>query len=380
MSSQPTVPYAKNALFADLPQELVREGDLIHSRVVVAQGELIFDEGDASDFCYLVESGAVHITKRLRDGQSELLATIEAGEFFGELGLYDSSPRSARATAAAPTHLVRVGKEAFERLRHAAPLQITATLAACSIERVRQTNNRLIDELAAAGQLTRVGADLSVLTHNLRAPLATIKTAADVLARLTREDSRGRVDPARFIAIVADTADKALEQIDRLMARLRGDVVEERRLVRVDDLLRDLSVLTAGFVRGPGVKYRDDNCSYHGEVLLDRAEVLAALANLVKNAAEALPPEGGEVAVSVAAEGRDVVFSVSDTGTGIPAEMIPLLFERNFSHGKAGGTGLGLSHVRDTAERHGGRVYVESEVGRGTTVRMRLPDLLGEGG
>ena len=356
----------------------MRQEGLIHSRVTVAPGEVIFDEGDPPDFCYLIGRGAVHITKRLPGGDAELLATIQAGEFFGELGLYDSSPRSARATAAAPTHLARVSQEAFERLRHAAPLQITATLAECTIERVRQTNNRLIDELAAAGQLTRVGADLSVLTHNLRAPLATIKTAADMLARLTRDESRARVDPSRFIDIVADTADKALEQIDRLMARLRGEVVEERQLVRIDDLLRDLSVLTAGFVRGAGVKYRDDNCTYHGDVLIDRAEVLAALANLVKNAAEALPPDGGEVAVSVATEGRDIVFSVSDTGSGIPAEVIPLLFERNFSHGKAGGTGLGLSHVRAIAEKHGGRVYVESEVGRGTTVRIRLPDLLNE--
>jgi signal transduction histidine kinase len=109
-------------------------------------------------------------------------------------------------------------------------------------------------------------------------------------------------------------------------------------------------------------------------VLVDRYEIAAALANLVKNAIEALPAEGGDIDVSVAAEGKSVVFSVSDTGAGIKPEFLPLLFERSFTYGKDGGTGLGLSHVRAVAEKHGGRVYVESEVGRGTTIRIRLPD------
>lgn len=93
-----------------------------------------------------------------------------------------------------------------------------------------------------------------------------------------------------------------------------------------------------------------------GGVSVERAEIVAALANLVKNAIEALPAEGGDINVSVASEGKSVVFSVSDTGAGIRPELLPLLFEKDFTYGNDGGTGLGLAHVRTVAERHGGRV------------------------
>jgi signal transduction histidine kinase len=373
MSSRPTVPSGENALFRGIPPDLLLSEKIVMSSVSIAVGEIIFDEGDPADYCYLVDSGAVHITKVLPSGQHELLALIQPGGFFGELALYDASPRSARATAALPTRLHRLDQEAFEHLRRVAPLQMASNLADCTIERVRQTSERLIAELAAAGRLSEVGKELGTLSHNLRSPLATIRNAADMLHGWLSDEPPVPANAARFAEIIRDTADKALVQIDQLMARLRGEGGQERSRVSIDELLRDLRDLAGGYLRSPTIRYRDENVTYHGEVLVDRYEIAAALANLVKNAIEALPSEGGDVDVSVATEGRSLVFSVSDTGVGIKPEFLPLLFEKSFTHGKEGGTGLGLYHVRAVAEKHGGRVYVESEVGRGTTVRIRLP-------
>jgi signal transduction histidine kinase len=157
------------------------------------------------------------------------------------------------------------------------------------------------------------------------------------------------------------------------MARLRGEPADVRTRVAVAALLRELRQVTRAYASRLRVRYDDEDATAGGEVVVDRSEIVAALANLVKNAVEALPPSGGEVRVSAAADGIAVVFSVSDSGAGIPPELLPRIFERSFTHGKAGGTGLGLSHVRAVAQRHGGRVEVESEVGRGTTVRIRLP-------
>jgi signal transduction histidine kinase len=373
MNASRSVAYTRNALFRGIPRDLLREEKLVRSKVLIDAGEIIFEEGDAAEYCYLVGAGAVQITKSLPDGQQELLATIMPGDFFGELALYDSSPRSARATAAVPTRLARLDQAAFEYLRQAAPLEIASTMADRTIDRVRRTNDRLVAEVVAAGRLSKVGSELSTLSHNLRSPLATIRNASDLLQEWLQDQSHDREQTERFVQIIRNTADDALSQIDHLMARLRGDPVEEYPSVPVDELIRELRKLTAGLRSGTLVDYRDGEISYRGNVRVDRPEFVAVLCNLVKNAIESLPIEGGSVEVRVALEGQSVVFSVSDTGTGIRPDHLPRLFERDFTFGKPGGTGIGLAHARAMAEKHGGRIYVESEVGRGTTVRIRLP-------
>ena len=77
--------------------------------------------------------------------------------------------------------------------------------------------------------------------------------------------------------------------------------------------------------------------------------------------------------------GAGVVVGVRDTGSGIPAEHLPRIFERFYRADAArsreeGGTGLGLAIVRHMVESHGGRVWAESEVGRGTTISAEFPD------
>lgn len=375
MTHRRFVQYTRNALFRGIPRELLRQEKVVSSTISVAPGTVIFEEGDPPDYCYLVGGGAVRISKALPDGQDELLAMIEPGDFFGELALFDSSLRSARATAAVPTRLGRVDLRAFEYLREVAPLQIASILAERTIDRVRQTNVQLVNELAAAGRLSSIGSELGDIAHDLRAPLATIRTTADILYEWVSADTSSRPDTARFVDMIRDTANQGLLYADYVMARLKGEIEEGKSLVATDALLQDLRQITGGYFMSPVIRYRDENVSFRGEVAVERSEFVAALANLVKNAVEALPADGGDVDVSVTMEGKSVVFSVSDTGAGIPPEFLPMLFEKRFTHGKEGGTGLGLAHVRRVAQRHGGQVYVESEVGRGTTMRVRIPSI-----
>jgi signal transduction histidine kinase len=105
-------------------------------------------------------------------------------------------------------------------------------------------------------------------------------------------------------------------------------------------------------------------------------DVAVALDNLLANAI-AYTAHGG-VTVRLAADEHDVTVSVTDTGIGIPAEHLPRVFERFYRVDAArtrvsGGTGLGLSLVRNAAERAGGTVSIDSSVGQGTTVTLRLP-------
>lgn len=109
---------------------------------------------------------------------------------------------------------------------------------------------------------------------------------------------------------------------------------------------------------------------------LDRALMLRAVSNVVSNAIAHTPP-GGTVKLAAAADGEAIRIDVSDTGTGIPADALPRVFDRFFrvdpSRSKAsGGTGLGLAIVQSIMTLHGGSAEIASEPGRGTIVTLRI--------
>lgn len=362
--------YRDNDLLRMIPLDALSTARVPVEELSLKEGEIVFREGDPPDFCYLVRSGAVRITKALSHGRQELLSVISAGEFFGELSLYDSAPRSATATAAVTTQLGRISQETFEALRRAAPLEFAATLADVSIERVRRTNERLVQELVVAGRLSEVGADLGTLAHNLRSPLDTIRNAAEVVGGWLESPTHNIEETRKFVGIIHRTSNRALDQIEQIMARIRGELNAEFTRVPVAKVLGELKEQIQGHIR-PGVRY-NEAITYTGDVEVDPQSWVAALANLIKNSIEALPAEGGDVVVAVDEESGEVVFRVTDTGCGIEREKLPRFFDSLITN-KAKGTGLGTAHARAVAERHGGRASVASEVGTGTTVELRIP-------
>jgi signal transduction histidine kinase len=107
-------------------------------------------------------------------------------------------------------------------------------------------------------------------------------------------------------------------------------------------------------------------------VEVDEAQLRQALLNILGNARQVMHP-GGQVRVSSrAGMGGEIVIEIADTGPGIPVDTIEKIFEPFFSK-RAGGTGLGLAIARQMVENHRGRIEVESQVGKGTTFRIRLP-------
>ncbi len=106
----------------------------------------------------------------------------------------------------------------------------------------------------------------------------------------------------------------------------------------------------------------------------DQNNIKRAIHNLVRNAVEAMGPNGGKVTIRVerAPSGKSLIIEVSDTGPGIPKEIEIRLFESFVTAGKKGGTGLGLAIVKKIVGEHGGAVDVESS-SRGTTFTLTLP-------
>jgi two-component system, OmpR family, sensor histidine kinase SenX3 len=112
-------------------------------------------------------------------------------------------------------------------------------------------------------------------------------------------------------------------------------------------------------------------------VLGDEPQLSSMFSNLVENAVKYTPP-GGRVEVGGESDESEILIRISDTGIGIPEQNLTRIFERFYRVDKArsketGGTGLGLSIVRHVAEKHGGRVTVESSPGEGSTFTVYLP-------
>ena len=108
------------------------------------------------------------------------------------------------------------------------------------------------------------------------------------------------------------------------------------------------------------------------EISGDEAELRSALGNLVFNAVDAMP-EGGTITLKTFQDGQEVILEVADTGTGMRDEVLKRAMEPFFTTKEERGTGMGLAMVYGSLQRHEGELEVESEVGKGTTFRFRIP-------
>ncbi len=227
-------------------------------------------------------------------------------------------------------------------------------------------------ELVQAEKTSLLGQLASGLAHEMGTPLNVITGNAQYLLRKVPVE-----DPRRPLL------EQIISQAQRIAAMIRRllDVSRpaEARLVPVDvaAVVRQTLEIVPGL--SCGVEVRCDLDPDVGPVLADPKLLEHALMNLIVNACQAMP-SGGRLAVVTGAEtvteeagAPFVVVMVSDTGCGIPPENLPRIFEPFFTtkpHPE--GTGLGLAIVERIVRAHGGRVQVESAVGRGTVVLLRL--------
>jgi len=216
------------------------------------------------------------------------------------------------------------------------------------------------------------------VSHELKTPVTSIKGFAETL-----EDG-ALDDPAaahRFVRIISGQADRLNSIIEDLLALSTLEQSGDSPLLQLEEADLCDVVAVALEVCGPkaaakSIELRED-CP--GRLLARVSPPLLeqAVVNLIDNAAK-YSAEGSTVVVTLEERGDEVVVSVTDEGQGIPREHLPRLFERFYRVDKArsrdlGGTGLGLAIVKHVAQIHGGRVSVDSVVGRGSIFRIHLP-------
>ena len=217
---------------------------------------------------------------------------------------------------------------------------------------------------------------ISMVSHELRSPLNAVQQNLMVItAGLGGQVS----DRARERLITMQSRIKSLISLvnDWLnLARIEsGEIVSDRTPVNLSGVVAEALDTLKPLADQAGVllslEVADDLPEINGS-----AQALQMLfTNLVHNGIK-YNRKGGTVSVELRAEGHDVTVRVSDTGVGIPAEKIPLIFEQFYrirDEGRVEGSGLGLSIARNVVEAHRGTIDVASEVGKGTSFTVRLP-------
>jgi signal transduction histidine kinase len=237
--------------------------------------------------------------------------------------------------------------------------------ATTSADDTSATIERLLD------QYTEIARLAGSLAHEIKNPLSTIRLNMELLS----EDLGEPQTPAQRRAL--KRVDVVRRECQRLQALLDDflNYAKVRRLhLEPSDLnhqIGDLLDFFAPEAAAAGIeiiRYLDPDLP---RVLLDREAFRRALLNLILNAKQAMP-DGGQLVVRTAAQGAMAAIYLIDSGVGMDEHTASKMFEAFFST-KPGGSGLGLPTTQKIIAGHGGRITVQSELGRGTQITIELP-------
>lgn len=273
-----------------------------------------------------------------------------------EIMVPGSPPRVAQATAT-PIHGEGERAEAFIFVFH----DIT------ELKRLEQTRRDFVANVS----------------HELRTPLAAIRGYGETLLSGALDDAR---NARRFLSIIERHAERLGRLVDDLLTLSDlelGRTELRRRAVRSEMIIENACEVLRGRANEAGVSLRQEVPSDLPPLDADPDRLVQMLLNVVDNSIK-YTPKGGTIsvgarqAVPTATGAPEIEIWVRDTGIGIPSEDLPRLTERFYRVDKVrsrelGGTGLGLAIVKHIVQAHGGRLQIESELGRGTAVRIFLP-------
>ncbi len=269
-------------------------------------------------------------------------------------------------------------------------LMAVLTIASCRPDRrYGPADLRLAEELARRASLALDNAHLyevaqeairardhvlGVVAHDLRNPLGNVLMQASLLRRPGAEPNDRSRKAAESIERAATRMNRLIKDLLDVTRMEAGRLAIDRaRVVTrqvVSESVEAQKALAASAALALSLDVRQDL----PDVWADRDRLLQVFENLIGNAVKFTEPGGG-ISVGAASRGREVLFWVNDTGSGIAAEDLPHLFDRFWQAGKTErrGSGLGLPIVKAIVEAHGGRIWAESAPGKGSTFLFTIP-------
>ena len=364
-------------------------------------GRTLFQEGDPGDTAYVILLGRIDVIRSDGAGNDVVIATLGAGEVFGELALIDGEPRSASAVAKAETQLFAIARDGFIRLMSSSP-RLLGDFMVGMTGRIRQTNAAFFDammqqeRLRNEGEIERhrmISQMVTGVAHEINTPIGIATHAASIITddlRADRIEAMAKDEKAgKQLADIAEAAKLVQNNIVRADVLIKSfknlsvqQISEAREtldlaayteevvgLYKMKAEAAHLKINTPSEIRGEAASWVGYPGLYSQLIL-----------NLITNAdVHAYPGDtAGKIDVALADAGDRFQLSVRDYGRGIPAANMESVWEPFFTTARdQGGTGLGLSIVRNiaTTSLHGNIELVSAE-GEGTTITIMIPKIV----
>ncbi|MBR2082095.1 MAG: HAMP domain-containing protein [Elusimicrobiaceae bacterium] len=229
-------------------------------------------------------------------------------------------------------------------------------------QRTRELKQATAD-LVKAERLVAIGQMASIISHEIRNPLAVISNASRLIKTLVRPTDQKVIKQFNII-------ESEIRQANSIISEVLGYARTRELILSMVDVNSYLHELVQSFPTPAGIVIKEDLAAESVRIKVDAEEIKQALRNLITNAVEAMPL-GGTVTVGSRVGKRLVCLYVADTGPGVSEEVRQKMFSAFFTT-KARGTGLGLAVVRKAISRHRGKLFIQSEQGRGTCFEIYL--------
>jgi two-component system phosphate regulon sensor histidine kinase PhoR len=236
----------------------------------------------------------------------------------------------------------------------------------------------VLHDITELRKLERVRRDfVANVSHEFKTPLTAIQGFSETLLAGAIDDPQNR---ERFLGIILEHSRRLARLTDDLLklSSMDADRLElEIRRVSVSELIESCLETTQHRAAEKEVQVELDQTGELPDIAGDRRRLAEILQNLLDNATQYTLP-GGRITLNAQTRDSDVVFTVSDTGIGIPKSDQSRIFERFYRvdaarSREAGGTGLGLAIAKHLVEVHGGRIWVDSEIGQGSQFHFSIP-------
>jgi two-component system sensor histidine kinase/response regulator len=217
----------------------------------------------------------------------------------------------------------------------------------------------------------------SIIAHDLKSPFNSILGFSDLLIEQINNNDHDGI--AKFAEIIQQSSNRAMDLLLNLMEWSQSQTermefnLEHFELV---ELIKDAELLLTGALEQKSISL-SKNVPSNAPVFADKKMISTVLRNLISNAIK-FTHTGGKITISVEEKQHELLVSVSDTGVGISKEDSEKLFKIDETYSTPGtnkekGTGLGLILCKEFVEKHGGKIWVESEVGKGSTFYFTIP-------
>lgn len=330
---------------------------------------IIFEEGEEPNFLYLVLEGKVEFKKQVTLIQYQTIAIAQANDFFGEFGVLDGQPRSARAITSGAVKLAKISRPDLMEILSQTQGQVILNLFSYIIQHLRVTTRQYVNQLARKEKMELVGEMVNTILHDFRSPFTGIQLSSTMLKELHPDE-----ETQEWCDLISMQIQRMLGMAEEVLEFTKGSTVLYRESVSVVKMLERFKRLNCVYFQSTQVdfyvKAPDDL-----QVSVDENKLLRVFQNIIGNAVEAFGKPGGIIQVTAQETGEWVEIAIADNGPGIPETIREHLFDAFVTYGKRSGTGLGTAIAKSIIDAHGGQISFESISEQGTTFYIKLPKI-----